>query len=176
MSSPFLGQINIVGYNFAQRGTAFCNGQLMSISQNTALFSLLGTTYGGNGTTNFALPDFRGRAPMYFGTGAGMSTAIGQTGGSETVALAIPEMASHTHTSSAAPQSCSTGPGTSNNPAGSFPGITQRPFYTENATGSLAALSTNSSVTGGGQGHENRQPFLTLNFVIFLAGRFPSRN
>ena len=175
MATPYLGQILIVGYNFARRDTAFCNGQLIAISQNTALFALLGTTYGGNGTTNFALPNLQGCAPMHFGTGAGMITAIGETGGSETIALAIPEMASHTHTSSATPQSCSTGPGTSNNPAGNFPGITQRPLYTENATGSLAQ-PTSSSVTGSGVGHENRQPFLTLNFVIALAGLFPTRN
>jgi microcystin-dependent protein len=178
MSNPFIGQINIVGFNYAYRGSAFCNGQLMAISQNTALFSLLGTTYGGNGTTNFALPNFQGRAPMHFGTGtgAGITTVLGQTGGSESVALAVAEMATHTHTSSVSPQSCSTGPGTSNNPAGNFPGITQRPFYTENATGSLAALSTNSSAAGSGVGHENRQPFLTMNFVINLIGIFPTRN
>ena len=176
MSNPFIGQINIVGFNYAYRGTAFCNGQLLSIAQNTTLFSLLGTTYGGNGTTNFALPNFQGRAPMHFGTGAGMITTIGQTGGTETVALALAEMASHTHTSSVSPLSCSTGPGTSNNPAGNFPGITQRPFYTENATGSLAALSANSSSAGSGVGHENRQPFLTMNFVITLIGIYPSRN
>ena len=93
MSNPFIGQINIVGFNYAYRGTAFCNGQLLSIAQNTTLFSLLGTTYGGNGTTNFALPNFQGRAPMHFGTGAGMITTIGQTGGTETVALALAPMA-----------------------------------------------------------------------------------
>ena len=176
MANPFVGQINIVGYNFAQRGTAFCNGQLIAISQNTALFSLLGTTYGGNGSSNFALPNLQGRAPMHFGIGAGTTTVIGQVGGTETVALALTEMAAHTHTSSVSPQSCSTGPGTSNNPAGNFPGITQRPLYTENATGSLAALSTTSSVIGNAVPHENRQPFLTLNFVINLVGIFPSRN
>ena len=176
MATRFIGQISIVGFNFAYRGSAFCNGQLMSIQQNSVLFALLGTTYGGNGTTNFALPDFRGRAPMHFGTGVGMSTSIGETGGSENVTLLVSEMAPHTHTSSAAPLSCSTGPGTSNDPAGRFPGITQRPLYTENATGSLAALSATSFPAGSSVGHENRQPFLTMNFIITLTGLFPSRN
>jgi len=175
MASPFIGQINIVGYTFAQRGTAFCNGQLLSITQNSALFSVLGTFYGGDGTSTFGLPNLQGRVPMHFGSGAGTTTVIGETGGAETVALAVTEMALHTHTSSA-PQACSTGPGTSNNPAGSFPGITQRPLYTENANGKLAALSASSTLTGGSQGHENRQPFLTMNFVIFLTGLFPTRN
>jgi microcystin-dependent protein len=176
MASPFLGQISIVGFNFAPYQHALCNGQIMSIQQNPAVFSLLGTYYGGNGTSNFGLPNLQGRAPMHYGTGAGTSSNIGDFGGTETVALAVSEMASHTHISSAAPQTCSTGPGTSNDPAGRFPGITQRPLYTENATGSLAALTTNSSVSGSGVGHENRQPFLTLNFVIALGGRFPTRN
>ncbi len=103
MASFFVGQISIVGFNFAPRGHALCNGQLMSIQQNTALFSLLGTFYGGNGTTNFGLPNLQGRAPMHFGNGAGLSTSLGEVSGNETVALAASEMATHTHLLRCAP-------------------------------------------------------------------------
>jgi microcystin-dependent protein len=176
MASPFLGQISIVGFNFAARGWAFCNGQLLPIAQNTALFSLLGTTYGGNGTTNFALPNMQGRAPMHPGQGGGLSLRdLGEQSGSESVTLLTSELPSHTHTASATQQACSTGPGISNDPAGRFPGITQRPLYTEISTGTLATAPT-TAVAGSSQAHENRQPYLAMNFIIAQQGVFPARN
>ncbi len=175
MATPYIGQISIVGFNFAPRNWAFCNGQLLSIAQNTALFSILGTTYGGNGSTTFALPNMQGRAPMHPGTGAGLATSLGQTGGSESVTLLASQMPTHTHTASATPHACSTAPGTSNDPAGRFAGITQRPLYTENANGSLAPV-TATAVAGSSQAHENRQPFLAMNFIIAQFGIYPARN
>jgi microcystin-dependent protein len=176
MATPFIAEIRLVPYNFPPRGNAFCNGQIIAIAQNTALFSLVGVTYGGNGTTNFALPDLRGRTPLSQGQGPGLSNyVLGQSAGAPTVTLLSTEMPAHTH----APQG-NTGAGDSTAPAGkvwasSVGGRTPPPLY------STAAPNTPMSATavaaaGGGQAHENRQPYLGLNFVIALQGVFPARN
>jgi microcystin-dependent protein len=166
VAEPFLGSIIIFGGNFAPRGWAFCAGQLLPINQNTALFSLLGTTYGGNGQTTFALPDLRGRAPIGFGQGPGLSNYdLGQQGGVENVTLTIPELAAHTHT-----QPASTAEETTNRPSNAFP-----------AKGGVYAGTSDTTMgaggaTGGGQPHENRQPYTAMNYIIALQGIFPSRN
>ena len=171
MSEPFLGQISIVGLNFAPRGWAQCNGQLIPIQQNTALFALLGTTYGGNGQTNYALPDLRGRAPMAHGNGPGLtSRSLGEATGTNSVTLVSPEMPLHTHavnaTSSRADRA---------NATGAQLAATADPIY---ATSPPTAVLAPTSVTpsGGGGPHHNMQPFLALNFIIALEGIFPARN
>jgi len=172
MTEPFLGEIKMVGFNFAPRGYALCNGQILSISQNTALFSLLGTTYGGNGQTTFALPDLRGRVPIHQGQGPGLSNyTMGQQSGVETVTLSTTQIPPHGHTVNASTTA------DSKNPAGNVPAVT-------GAGSSYAAAPTpgvvmNASMVtggGGGQPHDNRQPSLCINVVIALEGIFPSRN
>ena len=124
MASPFIGQITMVGFNFAPRGWALCNGQLLPISQNQALFSILGTTYGGNGTTSFALPNLLGRVPMHPGTGSGITATLGQLLGEENHTLLTQEMAAHAHGGvGASNQSCGTGAGTSNAASARFPAL-----------------------------------------------------
>jgi microcystin-dependent protein len=168
VSDPFIGEIKIVGFNFAPRGWAFCNGQILSIAQNTALFSLLGTTYGGNGQTTFALPDLRGRVPIHPGQGPGLSNYTqGQLAGSETVTLLSTQMPAHTHTVNASTQSDITGNPTSNFPAGGASYDT-----TANTTMDPAMIGN----SGGNQPHSNLQPYLAINFCIALEGIFPSRN
>jgi microcystin-dependent protein len=168
MSEPFLGEIRIFGFNFAPRGWAFCNGQLLAISQNTALFSLLGTTYGGNGQTTFALPNLQSRVPVHFGQGPGLSSySLGQAAGVESVTLIASQLPAHNHTVNASTQSDITG-----NPTGNFPAGGASYDTTANTT-------MNGAMVGGGGGnqpHENLQPYLALNFCIALAGIFPSRN
>lgn len=172
MSDPYIGQIIMVGFDFAPRNWAVCNGQLLPIAQNTALFSLLGTTYGGNGQTTFALPDLRGRAPMHSGNGV----LLGEASGAESVTLLATEMPAHTHTvAGASSQACSTGVGTSNAASGRFPAVSSRPLYADTPTGTLGSAPVSGSV-GGSLPHNNMQPFLTVNFVICLYGIFPSRN
>ena len=176
MSEPFLAEIHIFPFNFAPFHWAFCNGQIMSIQQNTALFSLLGTTYGGNGQTNFALPNLQGRAAMHSGQGPGLSDRfLGEQAGAETHTLTTAEMPVHDHGGGAGAGSlqCSTGPGTSNAANARFPGVTTRPLYADTPTGAGGSLAIS---TGGNQPHENRQPFLTMSFCIALQGVFPSRN
>ena len=178
MSEPFLGMIIIVPYNFSPRGWAFCNGQILPIAQNTALFSLLGTTYGGNGQTTFALPDLRGRVPNSSGQGPGLSSYdLGQVGGVESETLTINQMPSHNHLVNAV-----NGTGTAAKPAGNLlsnlsidPPPSSANVYTNvAATGQMApTMITN---TGGSQPFSVLQPYLTLNFCIALEGIFPSRN
>lgn len=173
------------GGNFAPRGWAFCDGQLLAISQNTALFSILGTTYGGDGRTTFALPDLRGRAPIGPRNGPGLSDyRLGQRGGVETVTLNITQIPSHTHAhelkvssadSSQAVPTLGSSVATPGVPAGR--GITQT--YGFNNTTPDVALNSNSLAlgnTGGNLSHENRQPYLAVNYIIALVGIFPSRN
>jgi microcystin-dependent protein len=168
MSEPFLGEIRIFGFNFAPRGWAFCNGQILSIAQNTALFSLLGTTYGGNGQTTFALPNLQSRVPVHFGQGPGLSSyALGQQAGTESVTLLVTQLPQHNHTVGASTQSDITGNPTGNVPAGGA---------SYDTTANAAMSSTMIGQTGGNQPHENLQPYLALNFCIALAGIFPSRN
>ena len=171
MSEPFLGEIKIISWNFSPKGWAFCNGQLLPINQNQALFSILGTTYGGDGRTNFALPDFRGRAPIHTGT-----AVLGQRSGQEAHTVTQSEMPAHTHLLKASSQQANqatlvTQPGATPNILAAVQG---------NQYGPVAELTTlrPDTVTnvGGSQPHENRQPFLVLNFVIALQGIFPSQN
>lgn len=169
MSQAFLGEIRIFAFQFAPKNWALCQGQLLPISQNQALFSLLGTTYGGNGQTTFALPDFRGRTPIHFGQGTNLPPfALGQKDGEENHALATTEIPSHTHTAIG-----STVAADASSPAGNYWAAGNQIYAsTSNAFMKSDALGTN----GGGQGHNNMQPFLTLNFSIALIGVFPSRN
>jgi microcystin-dependent protein len=168
MSTPFLGELKIVAFNFAPKGWAECNGQFLPINQNQALFSLLGTMYGGNGQTTFALPDLRGRVPIHMGSGF----TEGQAGGQEFHTVTQQEMPSHTHIVSG-----TTATAGINNGSGSSFGVSQVPVYFPLAGANLTTLEP-SSVTsvGGSQPHENRQPFLVLNFAIALQGIFPSQN
>src|SRR5262245_24438469 len=168
MADPFVAEIRIFPFNFAPKGWAFCDGQLLPLSQNTALFSLLGTTYGGNGKSNFALPDLQGRAPMHPGQGPGLSLHdLGETGGSETVTLLESEIPAHSHGIFAAPSLVS---GDSNTPAGNaFAKSSQGNVYTAAANLTQLASQTFSTV-GGDQPHNNFMPYLTLNFCIALQG------
>ena len=169
MSEPFLGEIRIVGFNYAPRGWAQCNGQTMPINQNQALFSLLGTTYGGNGQTTFALPDLRSRVPVHVGQAPGLSPYVqGQTGGSETVTLTGGQLPPHNHTVYASTTASTKNP-TNNVPAMTGAGSS----YSEMRNTTMNA----GMVTGGGSGqpHDILQPYLCMNFVIALEGIFPSR-
>ena len=181
MSAPFLSEIKLVSFNFPPKGWAFCNGQLLPINQNQALFALLGTTYGGNGQTTFALPDLRGRLPIHFGG----SHNLGEAAGSTSVTINIQQLPTHTHFVSAS----STIPAaTAQNAA---PG-TAKTFAQGNAAlqggqtalvgiygdpaNLVTMLPTGVSSVGGSQPHNNMMPYLTLNFIIALQGIFPSRN
>lgn len=169
---PFVAEIRIFPFNFPPKGWAFCDGQILPLSQNTALFSLLGTTYGGDGKSNFALPDMQGNAPMHPGQGPGLSLHdLGETGGSETVSLLESEIPSHSHSVSA-----SVADGTDQTPVGSklATGISISQFAPNN--GPLTQLSDNAlAPAGGDQPHNNMQPYLTLNFCIALQGVYPPR-
>jgi microcystin-dependent protein len=168
VSEPFLGEIRIVAFNFPPRGWAYCNGQTLPIAQNQALFALLGTTYGGNGQTTFALPNLQGRAPMHFGTGF----TLGQQGGEEAHTLIASEMPAHTHALPAQSQAAQAGAGPAGNASFAASGV--QPYRT-GASQTVAAQSA-VGATGGGQPHENRPPFLVVSFCIAMQGIFPSRN
>ena len=174
MSNQFIAEIRIFAGNFAPQGWAQCNGQLLSISQNTALFSLLGTTYGGDGRSNFALPNLQGSAPMNQGQGPGLSMRdLGEIGGQQAVTLLQTEMASHTHTVQAF-----VGRGTNANAPGPALGIanSQGNFVYDPTSNSLTAMSPQgTSITGQSLPHNNMQPFLGLMFIIALQGVFPAR-
>ena len=174
MSNPFVAEIRILGCNFAPKGWAFCNGQLLPISQNTALFSLLGTTYGGNGQTTFALPNMQDSSPIHHGQGAGLTQRLlGEASGTPTVTLLNTEMPAHTHQASA--NSGGAGqPGPQNNVWASLPGRTPPPAF--QSTAPNAAMSPfGLSITGSSFPHNNRQPYLGLNFCIAMQGVFPAR-
>lgn len=165
MSTPFIGEIKIIAWNYAPKGWALCNGQFLPINQNQALFSILGTTYGGNGQTTFALPDFRGRIPIHMGDGF----VLGQAGGQEFHTVTMSEMPAHNHFINA-----NNSPGTVNTPTGNFLANSNVSPYRTTANTTLHPAEVTN--VGGSQPHENRQPFLTLNFIIALQGIFPSRN
>lgn len=179
MADPFVAEIRIFPFNFAPRGWAFCSGQILPISQNTALFSLLGTTYGGNGQSNFALPNLQGAAPLGFGQGPGLSLYdLGQTGGTTTVTLGATQIPSHTHTASALPTVPNPTPLLS--PSGNIWAVagTRRVNTNLYATAAGTPQAMNAvalAVTGGGQPHNNMPPYLTMNFCIAMQGVFPPR-
>ena len=165
MSEPFIGEIKIVSFNFAPKNWAFCNGQILSIQQNQALFSILGTYYGGNGITTFALPNLQGCMPIH----VGQVFSLGQTGGESAHTLNIQEMPVHMHTvagsSSVANQS---------SPVGNFPAASAANPYSTSINGVMNSATV--SQVGNSQAHENMPPFLVLNFIIALYGIYPSRN
>lgn len=173
MSEPFLAEVRIVGFNFAPRGWAFCDGQILPINQNQSLYSLLGTTYGGDGRTSFGLPDMRGRAPMHVGASNGTDHREGQKSGEETHTLSAAEMPQHDHSLH----------GTNNtanaiSPSGAMPAQMPTPvgnLYRQDTVNTTMASQSILNV-GGGQAHNNMQPYLAINFCIALQGLFPSRN
>jgi microcystin-dependent protein len=170
MSDPYIAEIKLISFTFPPKGWAFCNGQLLPINQNQALFSILGTMYGGNGQTTFALPNLQGRVPIHWGNNQG-SYNVGQTGGEVNHTLTINELPAHIHPAVA--QSTPSNPG-GDNPANSIWAATQNAAFASapNVTMNPAAVTT----TGGNQPHENMPPYLVLNYVIALVGVFPSRN
>jgi microcystin-dependent protein len=175
MADPFVAEIRIFPFNFAPKGWAFCDGQLLPLSQNTALFSLLGTTYGGDGKSNFALPNMQGNAPMHPGQGPGLSLHdLGETGGSQTVSLLESEMPSHPHSLIAQVPPADTNLPTANVLArASVGGVNP---YQPPAGAPLVMMSPNAlTPAGGDQPHNNMQPYLTLSFCIALQGVFPPR-
>jgi microcystin-dependent protein len=172
MSTPFIGEVKIVAFNFAPKGWALSNGQILAINQNAALFSLLGTTYGGNGTTTFALPNLQSRVPIHFGQGPGRSAfSQGQMGGEENHTLFSTEMAPHTHTLNG-----SSNLGSQSTPTNAILGATGDPLYRGSASQFAQLNGGTIGNSGGNQPHTNLQPYLVLNFVIALVGIFPSRN
>ena len=177
MSEPFIAEIKIFAGNFAPRGFAFCNGALLPIAQNTALFSLIGTTYGGDGRTTTALPDLQGRAPMHPGRGPGLtSRRLGERGGTETLTLSEAQMPNHNHAVSVTLQPANEDdPGANVYLAG---GPTPATLMYGDATASLNSTLADNALpnAGGSQAHTNQQPYLSLNFIIALTGTYPSRS
>lgn len=180
MNEPYIGSIVLFAGNFAPRGWALCQGQLLSIAQNTALFSILGTTYGGNGQTTFALPNLQGQVPIQQGRAlSGTTYELGEVGGTENVTLLTSQMPAHTHmevcnstadtANSADPSGCIFA-NTTDSRGGTAPNI-----YT-NSPANATMAPTSLSVAGGSQPHNNMQPYLAMNYIIALVGLFPSRN
>lgn len=172
MSDPFIAEIRIFAGNLAPRGWAFCNGQLLPIAQNTALFSLIGTTYGGDGRSTMGLPNLQGRVPMHPGQGAGLTPRrLGEAGGSDAVTLVGLQLPRHDHFMRAVPKT------TQASPNGGV-GLGNAPIYATPADqGSIVAMADGAiGAAGGGQPHDNRQPYLALSFIIALEGLYPSRS
>ena len=170
MSEPFLAEIRMVGFNFAPRGWAFCDGQILPINQNQSLYSLLGTTYGGDGRTSFALPDLRGRTPIHVGASNGTLHTLGQKSGAESVTLSEAEMPRHRHVVQGSSVAVD-----SNDPTGNLLGDNLGLIYQQ----LFSLVSMDSAMipsVGGGQAHNNMQPYIAVNFCIALRGLFPSRN
>ncbi|MDN3547278.1 phage tail protein [Mucilaginibacter aquaedulcis] len=181
MDTPILGSITLFAGNFAPRGWALCNGQILSIAQNSALFSLLGTTYGGNGTSTFALPDLRGRAPIHWGQGPGLTNrVIGEASGTENVTLLSTQMPQHSHAVAA-----SSNTATQTSPSGTLLAVSTDMAAGGAPSNFIEAIPANANVTmapgmivqaGGSQPHNNMQPYLAVTYIIALEGVFPSRN
>lgn len=170
---PFLGEVILFAGNFAPRGWAFCDGQLLSIAQYSALFSLLGTIYGGDGRTSFALPDLRGRTPIHAGNGPGLSNRhLGSKGGQETVTLTINQIPAHSHRINAV-SSAGNDASPLNNLLANTVGL-DREYSNSSPDVQMNSYMVNNS--GGGQSHANMQPFLSINYIIALQGIFPSRS
>jgi microcystin-dependent protein len=169
VGTPFLGEVKIISWNYAPKGWAFCNGQFLPINQNQALFSLFGTMYGGNGQTNFALPDLRGRAPVHIG---GQFNVQGQTGGEQAHTLSQSEMTQHIHFGQASSVAA-----TAVIPNNTLVLASQGQFEIYRAPTSLGAMKAGTiGNTGGSQPHNNMQPYLVVNYIVALIGVFPSRN
>lgn len=172
---PFIGQVQLFAFNFNPRGWMFCNGQLLSIAQNSALFSLLGTTYGGDGITTFALPDLRGRVPNGQGSGPGLSNyQMGQAAGSEQVTLLQTQMPQHNHLMEVSDQ-----PASQSSPANhilAVPGVGGEPLSAYGTSPDAIADPRSIGMAGSNQPHQNMQPYLTMNYCIAVEGIFPSRN
>ena len=167
-----IGEVRIFAGNFAPRNWAFCQGQLIQISQNAAMFSILGTTYGGDGRTTFGLPDLRGRSPIGAGQGPGLSNRfLGSKSGSETTTLAESNLPSHDHNVSPPADS---NEGNLADPSGNVPAATEDPVNAYSSTNNTTMASTNTSTTGGGNPANNMQPFMAMHYVICLAGVFPT--
>jgi microcystin-dependent protein len=174
MAEPFIGEIKMFAGNFAPRGWATCDGQLLAIAQNTALFALLGTTYGGDGRTTFGLPDLRGRLPLHAGNGPGLTSRTqGARSGSELVSINANQMPGHGHT-----PRCTNQPGTTASPEGAiWAGVSHGTAYTDGPVTTTANANANAiGSTGGAQAHPNLMPYLCVTFIIALVGIFPSRN
>ena len=173
MSEPFIAEIRIFAGNFAPRGWAFCNGQLLPISQNTALFSLIGTTYGGDGRTTTALPNLEGRAPMHPGRGPGLTAKrLGERGGVETVTLTEAQMANHNHTVMASGEDAD-----DDDPINHVTATTVGVRLYNQATNTLVDFASQALVSAGGsQAHNNMQPYMAINYIIALVGLYPSRS
>lgn len=175
MAEPFLGEIRMFAFNFAPEGWALCNGQTLPISQNSALFALIGTYYGGNGTTTFSLPNLQSSVPIHQGQGPGLSPYVmGEVGGIENVTLLTNQIPAHTHL-----VQCNTGGGNQASPASGYPAVestgTSLDYNSGNTSGTYMNPTMNA-LAGGGQPHQNLQPFLVVSFCIALQGIFPSRN
>jgi len=173
MSDPFIGEIRMFAGNFAPRSWAFCDGQLLAVSQNDALFSLLGTIYGGDGRTTFGLPEMRGRIPIHAGTGPGLNQRrLGAKSGAERVTVTANQLPTHSHAFQATSSSANV-----NAPAGALLAQTQADIYLDNLDdGSASLAATSVSSAGGSQPHNNLMPFQCVNFIIALFGTYPSRN
>lgn len=173
MSQPYVGEIRMFGGNFAPAGWAFCDGSIVSIAENEVLFQLIGTTYGGDGQSTFALPDLRGRLPIHQGTGPGQPPyVIGESGGAETVTLTVQQIPAHNH-----PAGCSSNPGNNSSPLNAVPAVNTTSLAYVNAAAPLGNMNASMlQPTGGNQPHDNMQPFLCIGFIISLFGIFPSPN
>lgn len=173
MSEPFLAEVRMVGFNFAPRGWGFCDGQILPINQNQSLYSLLGTTYGGDGRTSFALPDLRGRTPIHVGrSDGGAIHTLGSKSGEETHTLGLNEIPNHDHLARASSQN-----GNQFNAGGNIQAAALNLYSPAASGGQRQALSGSTLAhVGGSQAHDNMQPYLAVNFCIALQGLFPSRN
>ena len=171
-ATPYVGQIMAFGGTFAPQGWALCDGSLLPISQYETLFTLIGTTYGGDGQTTFALPDLRGRAALHQGQGSGLSSyVLGESGGAEAVTLTVGQLPQHLHSAMG-----NSGAGTSPSPSGALWAGSPTNIYTAGAAANTAMSATSISVSGGSQPHDNMLPFVTLNFCIAFEGIYPSQS